>query len=66
MLYCNVLQPWEPQCFLLDFPYDIICGDSWGDKLVVATSSGMFVLEGILQALVSTIYNHAIYIPTLA
>ncbi|KAI0231031.1 GTPase-activating Rap/Ran-GAP domain-like protein 3 [Lamellibrachia satsuma] len=38
-------QPWEPQCFLLDFPYDIICGDSWGDKLVVATSSGVFVLE---------------------
>ena len=51
-----VLQPWEPQCFLLDFPYDIICGDSWGDKLVVATSSGMFVLEGNPHGLVSTKY----------
>ena len=56
MLYRIVLQPWEPQCFLLDFPYDIICGDSWGDKLVVATSSGMFVLEGNQQGFVSNIH----------
>ena len=39
-------QPWEPQCFLRDFHYDIVCGDSWGDKLLVATNNGTYVLEG--------------------
>ncbi len=39
-------QPWEPQCFTSDFPYEIICGDSWGDKLIIATQAGTYVLEG--------------------
>ncbi len=41
-----VFQPWEPQCFLREFQHDIISGDSWGDKLILATSAGTFVLEG--------------------
>ena len=44
LLIC--FQPWEPQCFLHDFSHEIHCGDSWGDKLIVATTSGAFVLEG--------------------
>ena len=41
------LQPWEPQCFYPDFPYEIICGDSWSDtRLVLATESGVYVVEG--------------------
>ena len=39
-------KPWEPQCFNPEFPYEIVCGDSWGDKLLVATTAGTFVLEG--------------------
>ncbi|CAH1785534.1 unnamed protein product [Owenia fusiformis] len=38
-------EPWEPQCFHHGFPYSIICGDSWGDKLIVATEAGTFVIE---------------------
>lgn len=40
------MQPWEPQTFVNDFKGDIVCGDSWGDKVVAATSAGTFVLEG--------------------
>ncbi len=42
----QLLQPWEPQTFFNDFKGDIVCGDSWGDKVVVATSAGTYVLEG--------------------
>ena len=47
-LYLHVYlpQPWEPQCFLHDFHQDMISGDSWGDKVIVATSAEAFVLEG--------------------
>ncbi|CAD5123259.1 DgyrCDS11618 [Dimorphilus gyrociliatus] len=40
-------QPWEPQSFFENFHYgSIVCGDSWGDKLMVATqSAGVFLLE---------------------
>ena len=45
--YFCFAQPWEPQCFYPDFPYEIICGDSWSDnRLVLATESGVFVVEG--------------------
>ncbi|XP_075227777.1 GTPase-activating Rap/Ran-GAP domain-like protein 3 isoform X2 [Lycorma delicatula] len=38
--------PWEPHCFYPDFSNEIICGDSWGEtRLVVATDSGVFVVE---------------------
>ncbi|GAB6031593.1 hypothetical protein CHUAL_009358 [Chamberlinius hualienensis] len=47
-------EPWEPQCFYPDFPYDIICGDSWGDsRLIVATESGIFDIdEGMSHRLI--------------
>ncbi|XP_076316326.1 GTPase-activating Rap/Ran-GAP domain-like protein 3 [Tachypleus tridentatus] len=39
-------EPWEPQCFYPDFPYDIVCGDSWGEnRLILATEAGAFLLE---------------------
>lgn len=40
-------QPWEPQSFFENFHHgSIVCGDSWGDKLMVATqSAGVFLLE---------------------
>ncbi|XP_076436139.1 GTPase-activating Rap/Ran-GAP domain-like protein 3 [Babylonia areolata] len=38
-------EPWEPQRCHSDFPYHIICGDSWGDKLIVSTEAGVMVLE---------------------
>ncbi|XP_074653894.1 GTPase-activating Rap/Ran-GAP domain-like protein 3 isoform X3 [Tubulanus polymorphus] len=38
-------EPWEPHCFHHDFQHEIICGDSWGDKLIIATTAGTFVLE---------------------
>lgn len=38
-------EPWEPQECFLDFPHEIYCGDSWGEKLVLATDAGVLVLE---------------------
>ncbi|ESP05020.1 hypothetical protein LOTGIDRAFT_109410, partial [Lottia gigantea] len=38
-------EPWEPQRCFMEFPYSITCGDSWGDKLIVATNDGVMVLE---------------------
>lgn len=39
-------EPWEPQCFYPDFPYEIICGDSWGDnKLILGSESGIYLIE---------------------
>lgn len=40
-------RPWEPRCIYPDFPHEIICGDIWSDsKLILATESGTFLLEG--------------------
>ncbi|XP_076090626.1 GTPase-activating Rap/Ran-GAP domain-like protein 3 isoform X2 [Mytilus galloprovincialis] len=38
-------EPWEPQECFMDFPNQIHCGDSWGDKLVLSTDAGMLLLE---------------------
>lgn len=38
-------EPWEPQEIYSDFQQQIQCGDSWGDKLVLATDAGTVVLE---------------------
>ncbi|XP_052215441.1 GTPase-activating Rap/Ran-GAP domain-like protein 3 isoform X2 [Dreissena polymorpha] len=38
-------QPWEPQHYHSDFSHPIIASDSWGDRLVIATELGTFVLE---------------------
>ncbi|XP_071495920.1 GTPase-activating Rap/Ran-GAP domain-like protein 3 isoform X1 [Diadema antillarum] len=38
-------EPWEPQCIQNDFLFEIVCGDSWGDKLIVGTESGVFIIE---------------------
>ncbi|XP_077087174.1 GTPase-activating Rap/Ran-GAP domain-like protein 3 isoform X1 [Siphateles boraxobius] len=40
-------EPWESQSFCSSFPYEIVCGDSWGQSLLVATdSAGVMLLEG--------------------
>ncbi|XP_046368417.1 GTPase-activating Rap/Ran-GAP domain-like protein 3 isoform X2 [Haliotis rufescens] len=38
-------EPWEPQKCYCEFAHHIICGDSWGDKLIISTESGIMVLE---------------------
>ncbi|KAI2664629.1 GTPase-activating Rap/Ran-GAP domain-like protein 3 [Labeo rohita] len=42
-------EPWESQSFCSSFPYDIVCGDSWGQSLLVfdktLTVKQMHVLE---------------------
>ncbi|XP_077987218.1 GTPase-activating Rap/Ran-GAP domain-like protein 3 [Glandiceps talaboti] len=43
-------EPWEPHCIMSDFPYHVTCGDSWGDRLVVATDVGVYILEEGLSA----------------
>ncbi|XP_048845119.1 GTPase-activating Rap/Ran-GAP domain-like protein 3 isoform X4 [Brienomyrus brachyistius] len=37
-------EPWEPQPFCSNFPHEIICSDSWGQSLLVATESGIMLL----------------------
>ncbi|XP_052788627.1 GTPase-activating Rap/Ran-GAP domain-like protein 3 [Mya arenaria] len=38
-------QPWEPQHCHSDFSQPIVASDTWGDKLVIATEQGTYVLE---------------------
>uniref|UniRef100_A0A3B3QBF9 GTPase-activating Rap/Ran-GAP domain-like protein 3 n=1 Tax=Paramormyrops kingsleyae TaxID=1676925 RepID=A0A3B3QBF9_9TELE len=37
-------EPWEPQPFCSNFPHEIICSDSWGQSLLVATEAGVMLL----------------------
>ncbi|XP_008421863.1 GTPase-activating Rap/Ran-GAP domain-like protein 3 isoform X4 [Poecilia reticulata] len=40
-------EPWESQSFCSTFPYEIICADSWGQSLLVATdTAGVLMLDG--------------------
>uniref|UniRef100_M3ZUP1 GTPase-activating Rap/Ran-GAP domain-like protein 3 n=1 Tax=Xiphophorus maculatus TaxID=8083 RepID=M3ZUP1_XIPMA len=40
-------EPWESQSFSSTFPYEIICADSWGQSLLVATdTAGVLMLDG--------------------
>ncbi|XP_030210164.1 GTPase-activating Rap/Ran-GAP domain-like protein 3 isoform X7 [Gadus morhua] len=40
-------EPWESQPFCSTFPYEIVCADSWGQSLLVATdTAGVMVLDG--------------------
>uniref|UniRef100_A0A8C7XVQ2 GTPase-activating Rap/Ran-GAP domain-like protein 3 n=1 Tax=Oryzias sinensis TaxID=183150 RepID=A0A8C7XVQ2_9TELE len=39
-------EPWESQSFCSTFPYEIVCADSWGQSLLVATdTAGVVLLE---------------------
>ncbi|XP_014661632.1 PREDICTED: GTPase-activating Rap/Ran-GAP domain-like protein 3 [Priapulus caudatus] len=39
-------EPWEPHCIYPDFPHEVVCGDSWGDRLIVgAEGGGIFLIE---------------------
>ncbi|CAJ1070197.1 GTPase-activating Rap/Ran-GAP domain-like protein 3 isoform X2 [Xyrichtys novacula] len=40
-------EPWESQPFCSTFPYEIVCSDSWGQSLLVATdTAGVMLLDG--------------------
>ncbi|XP_060916578.1 GTPase-activating Rap/Ran-GAP domain-like protein 3 isoform X2 [Labrus mixtus] len=40
-------EPWESQSFCSTFPYEIVCADSWGQSLMVATdTAGVMLLDG--------------------
>uniref|UniRef100_A0A3P9KJZ5 GTPase-activating Rap/Ran-GAP domain-like protein 3 n=1 Tax=Oryzias latipes TaxID=8090 RepID=A0A3P9KJZ5_ORYLA len=40
-------EPWESQSFCSTFPYEIVCADSWGQSLLVATdTAGVVLLDG--------------------
>ncbi|XP_072344637.1 GTPase-activating Rap/Ran-GAP domain-like protein 3 isoform X6 [Scyliorhinus torazame] len=38
-------EPWEPQCFCSNFPFEIICSDSWGQSLLISTDAGVLLLD---------------------
>ncbi|TSP36073.1 GTPase-activating Rap/Ran-GAP domain-like protein 3 [Bagarius yarrelli] len=39
-------EPWESQSFCSNFAHEIVCGDSWGQSLLVATDlAGVMLLE---------------------
>ncbi|XP_018595987.1 GTPase-activating Rap/Ran-GAP domain-like protein 3 isoform X3 [Scleropages formosus] len=41
-------EPWESQSFYNSFPYEIVCSDSWGQSLLVATDTmGVMLLDGM-------------------
>ncbi len=37
---------WEPKIFLQSFEHAITCSDSWNNCLVLATSNGVFLVDG--------------------
>ncbi|XP_071768078.1 GTPase-activating Rap/Ran-GAP domain-like protein 3 isoform X3 [Centroberyx gerrardi] len=40
-------EPWESQSFCSTFPYEMVCADSWGQSLLVATdAAGVMLLDG--------------------
>ncbi|XP_067868512.1 GTPase-activating Rap/Ran-GAP domain-like protein 3 isoform X3 [Heterodontus francisci] len=43
--FVRVGQPWEPQCFCSNFPFEIICSDSWGQSLLISTDAGVLLLD---------------------
>jgi len=36
--------PWEPHCILPSLPHEVLCGDSWGDSLLLANETGVSLL----------------------
>ncbi|XP_066294167.1 GTPase-activating Rap/Ran-GAP domain-like protein 3 isoform X3 [Branchiostoma lanceolatum] len=38
-------EPWEPQVLHYDFPHQVLCGDSWGESLVVSTEAGCYLIQ---------------------
>uniref|UniRef100_A0A3P9M1N9 GTPase-activating Rap/Ran-GAP domain-like protein 3 n=1 Tax=Oryzias latipes TaxID=8090 RepID=A0A3P9M1N9_ORYLA len=44
-------EPWESQSFCSTFPYEIVCADSWGQSLLVATDTAGVVLLDETQTL---------------
>uniref|UniRef100_A0A669EIZ3 GTPase-activating Rap/Ran-GAP domain-like protein 3 n=1 Tax=Oreochromis niloticus TaxID=8128 RepID=A0A669EIZ3_ORENI len=41
-------EPWESQLFCSTFPYDIVCADSWGQSVLVATdAAGVMLLPPV-------------------
>ncbi|KAL0965183.1 hypothetical protein UPYG_G00277860 [Umbra pygmaea] len=41
-------EPWEAQAFCSTFLYDIVCADSWGQSLLVATeAAGVMLIEAV-------------------
>ncbi|XP_057674890.1 GTPase-activating Rap/Ran-GAP domain-like protein 3 isoform X3 [Corythoichthys intestinalis] len=40
-------EPWESQSFCISFPHEMVCADSWGQSLLVATdAAGVLLLDG--------------------
>nr|XP_015222407.1 PREDICTED: GTPase-activating Rap/Ran-GAP domain-like protein 3 isoform X2 [Lepisosteus oculatus] len=38
-------EPWESQSFCSNFSYEIVCSDSWGQSLLIATDAGVVLLD---------------------
>lgn len=43
------LKPWAPHLFYSELQQEIISGDSWGDRLIVSTTKGTYLVEGTLE-----------------
>ncbi|XP_059266748.1 GTPase-activating Rap/Ran-GAP domain-like protein 3 isoform X2 [Mustela nigripes] len=43
-------EPWEPQCFCSDFPYEAVCADPWGQALLVSTDAGVLLVDDDLPS----------------
>ncbi|XP_077441466.1 GTPase-activating Rap/Ran-GAP domain-like protein 3 isoform X2 [Vanacampus margaritifer] len=48
-------EPWESQAFCGSFPHEVVCADSWGPALLVATdAAGVLLLDGPVSPSSST------------
>ncbi|XP_006818781.1 GTPase-activating Rap/Ran-GAP domain-like protein 3 [Saccoglossus kowalevskii] len=57
-------EPWEPHCITSDFPHHIVCGDTWGDRLVVGTDVGVYILEEGISA--RLIFDKSVHVKQLS
>ncbi|XP_048586836.1 GTPase-activating Rap/Ran-GAP domain-like protein 3 isoform X2 [Nematostella vectensis] len=39
------VEPWQPQFVYEDFPHKVLCGDSWGDSVLLGTEEGIYLVQ---------------------
>ncbi|KAK3087392.1 hypothetical protein FSP39_005300 [Pinctada imbricata] len=57
-------EPWEPQHCFGDIQNQIVCGDSWGDKLILSTDVETLILEESVPA--RTIFDKTVVIKQIS
>ena len=47
-IFSSCAQPWQPHIFIKSLNVNVLCGDSFGEKLICCTENGTFLFDGVL------------------